>query len=83
MKKKNTLKKDVDYTVETYDGRISVRLLQRGNNGYFQSASCPYPNYEHIYNDETGTMEIIKLTRKQCIDKLLKICLINGSKVDQ
>ena len=83
MKKKNTLKKDVDYTVETYDGRISVRLLQRGNNGYFQSASSPYPNYEHIYNDETGTMEIIKLTRKQCIDKLLKICLVNGSTVDQ
>ena len=61
MKKKTTLKKDVDYTVETYEGRISVRLLQRGENGYFQSASCPYPNYEHIYNEETGTIEIIKL----------------------
>ena len=82
MKKKTTLKKDVDYTVATYDGRMSVRLLQRGENGYFQSASCPYPDYEQIYNDETGKIEIIKLTRKQCIDKLLKMCLVNGSKMD-
>ena len=82
MKKKTTLKKDVDYTVETYEGRISVRLLQRGENGYFQSASCSYPNYEYIYNEETGTIEIIKLTRKQCVDKLLKMCLVNGSKMD-
>lgn len=83
MEKKTIYKKNIDYIIEVSNGRMSVHLLQRGNNGLYQSASSPYPDYEHIYNDKTGQVEIIKLTRKQCIERLLHRCLINATKVDR
>lgn len=83
MEKKTIYKKDIDYTIEVSNGRMIVHLLQRGNNGLYQSASSPYPDYEHIYNDKTREVEIIKLSRKQCIDRLLHTCLVNAAKVDR
>ena len=82
MEKKIIYKKDVDYTIETSNDRMTVRLLQRGNDGRYHSASSPYPDYEHIYNEETRKTEIIKLSRKQCIDRLLHTCLVNAAKMD-
>jgi len=81
MKKKVVYKKDIDYTVETGFGRMTVRLLQRGNDGLYHGASAPYPDYEQVYNEQTEKMEIVKLTRKQCIDRLLHIALLGASKV--
>lgn len=82
MEKKTIYKKDIDYTVETHFGRMTVKLLQRGNDGLYHGASAPYPDYEQVYNEETRKTEIIKLTRKQCIDRLLHIALVNTAKVD-
>ena len=82
MSKKVVFKKDVDYTVEVSNGQMTVRLLQRGNDGHYHSATSPYPDYEHTFNTETRQTEIRKLTRKQCIEALLQRCRVSAAKMD-
>lgn len=82
MSKKIVFKKDVDYTVEVSNGQMTVRLLQKGNDGRYHSATSPYPDCERIYNAETRQTEIKRLTRKQCIEALLHRCRVNAAKMD-
>lgn len=82
MSKKIVFKKDVDYTVEVSNGQMTVRLLQKGNDGRYHSATSPYPDCERIYNAETRQTEIKRLTRKQCIEALLQRCRVSAAKMD-
>lgn len=53
-----------NYKTEVVDGRMTVKMLEKGTDGRFHSANCEYPlNVREINAD--GEEVVVKYTRKQ------------------
>ena len=61
-----------NYTTEVADGRMTVRMLEKGADGFFHSANCEYPFYNRETNAD-GKEVVVRYTRKQTENFLLRV----------
>ena len=59
-----------NYKTEVVDGRMSVKMLEKGTDGRFHSASCEYPFVVNSV-DADGKEVVLTYTRKQTEKYLL------------
>lgn len=75
MAKTKEIKK---YQTTVADGRMSVRMLEKGADGIYHSASCEYPLILQEQDPETGKAIMVRKTKKQTEKWLLSVLGFNA-----
>lgn len=61
-----------NYKTEVTDGRMTIKMLEKGTDGKFHSASCEYPFVVKSV-DADGKDQTLTYTRKQTENYLLRV----------